>query len=79
MKLDDLTPNELECYENWNLADEQGGDCSTQGLAWAAFDGYGTANNEGIILIEDDRGFVESVTYSFENIDTYRLVVLQLK
>jgi hypothetical protein len=58
MKLDALTPDELECYEEWNSADEYGGDCSTQGYAWAAW------QNERIIILEDDQGFVEAHTYT---------------
>jgi hypothetical protein len=58
MKLDALTPDELECYEEWNSADEYGGDCSTQGYAWAAW------QNERIIIVEDDQGFVEAHTYT---------------
>ena len=72
MKLDHLTENEIECYVNWNLADENGGDCDGIGYAWAAFDGFGTKDNEAIILTENDYGFVDAETYEFAQFQQYR-------
>lgn len=63
MKLDKLTPAELKAYENWNSADYQGGDCQTIGYAWASFNPSIDGTQPGIILVEDDQGFVEAETY----------------
>ncbi len=59
MKLDDLTPLELECYEAWGegCADRTGGDCQTIGFAWCAFD------DDRVVIVEDDQGFVDADTY----------------
>jgi hypothetical protein len=61
MKLDALTSEELECYEEWNTADHSGGDCQTQGYAWAAWDA------DRIIITEDEYGFVEASTYDADD------------
>ena len=69
MKLDLLTPDELEAYEGWNdagLADELGGDCQGIGYAWMASHIYGEDSNYytgGIVIVEDDQGFVIATTY----------------
>lgn len=67
MKLDNLTETERECYEAWDngLADHWGGDCSTQGYAWAAFD------DEQVIIIADDQGFVEATTWHADRSKDY--------
>lgn len=73
MKLDNLSPLELECYEEWNSADEQGGDCQTFGFAWCAFHTYSDDSNYytgGIVIIEDDQGFVNATT--FEDREEYK-------
>ncbi len=66
MKLDNLTPDELKAYENWYSADYQGGDCQTIGYAWAAWRYSGMAGFTGIVITEDDQGFVYAETYESE-------------
>ena len=66
MKLDFLTPDELEAYNEWNSADERGGDCQGIGYAWMASHIYGEDSNYytgGIVIVEDDQGFVIATTY----------------
>jgi hypothetical protein len=61
MKLDNLTSLELACYRDWNTADHMGGDCDTQGYAWAAWD------EDRIIITENDHGFVDANTYDADD------------
>jgi hypothetical protein len=80
MKLEHLTPNELEAYNNWNLADDQGGDCQGIGYAWAAFNGFCDADHEGIILTEDSDGFVAASTFhGLSNAEAYSEIVQNLE
>jgi hypothetical protein len=79
MKLDNLTENERIAYDNWDLADDQGGDCDGIGYAWAAFDGYGLKDNEAILLQEDWCGFVTSATFSFEHREVFAKFVSNLQ
>jgi hypothetical protein len=63
MKLDALSAFELDCYKNWETADERGGDCQTIGYAWAAWKPSLDGTEPGVIIIEDDQGFVEAERY----------------
>jgi hypothetical protein len=71
MKLDTLTLYELECYHDWNSADEHGGDCQTIGYSWAVW------QDERIIIVEDDQGFVDACTYDTQEAYLERLHELQ--
>ncbi len=53
MKLDDLTPLQRKCYDNWNSADFQGGSCQEIGRTWAAFSPSIDGVVPGVILVED--------------------------
>ena len=83
MKLDSLTPLELDCYENWSLADEQGGDCQDIGRAWAAFGtqacGVGDDDDKWVVIVEDDQGFVDAATYTEPNKAVWANIVENLK
>jgi hypothetical protein len=73
VKLDALTPDELEAYENWNDADNKGGDCQEIGYSWCAF-----ANEVGgIVIVENDQGFVDAWTYA--TTDEYKARVRELE
>ena len=66
MKLDFLTPDELEVYKHWDSADEKGGDCQGIGYAWMASHIYGEDSNYytgGIVILENSDGFVTATTY----------------
>jgi len=63
LKLDGLTELELSCYEEWNSADDQGGDCQGIGYAWAAWRPAIDGTEPGVIIIKDDQGFVDAESY----------------
>ena len=73
MKLDGLTKRERTCYEDLSCADRWGGDCSTQGYAWAAFD------DDMIVIVENDQGFVDAVTYTSRSDYGYNVALLIAK
>ena len=81
MKLDLLSDLELSYYEEWNTADERGGDCQTIGYAWAAWESHEGQGRLGesvpaVIIIEDDQGFVEAAT--FDSDEEYEAQVKRL-
>jgi len=79
MKLDNLTPTELACYEDWNGSDHMGGDCDTQGYAWAAWDGGMHEDEPPIMIIEDEYGFVTARTFTADESEEYWQLVAQYK
>jgi len=82
MKLNLLSPDELDAYENWDSADHNGGGCQGIGYAWCAFDFQYAgpyAGDIGIVILENSDGFVTATTYGDAQRDEYANRVEELR